>query len=53
MAGVSPPFLYDLENGRRGARPETMERIAAALGVTVEELKGGDSDTVSDDSASG
>lgn len=37
-AEVSSPYLYDLENNRRGARPETLERIAAALGVTVEEL---------------
>lgn len=37
-AEVSSPYLYDLENNRRGARPETLERIAAALGVTVDEL---------------
>jgi transcriptional regulator with XRE-family HTH domain len=37
-AGVSGPFIYDLENGNRNAKPETWERIAAALGVTVEEL---------------
>ena len=35
---ISAPYLLDLENNRRGARPETLERIAAALGVTVEEL---------------
>ena len=35
---ISAPYLLDLENTRRGARPETLERIAAALGVTVEEL---------------
>ena len=37
-AGISQPFLCDLENNRRGARPETLARIAEALGVTVEEL---------------
>lgn len=38
LADISQPYLHDLENNRRGARPETLERIAAALGVTVEEL---------------
>lgn len=38
LADISQPYLHDLENERRGARPETLERIAAALGVTVEEL---------------
>ena len=37
-AMVSPPFIHDLENGNRNAKPETWERIAAALGCTVEEL---------------
>ena len=37
-AGVSQPYLLDLENNRRGAKTETYERIAEALGVTVEEL---------------
>ena len=35
---VSQPFIHDLENNNRGARRETLERIANALGVTVEEL---------------
>ena len=38
-AGVSQPFLCDLENNRRGAKPETMTRIADALGVTVADLE--------------
>lgn len=38
--GVSIPFLSDVELGRRGAKPETWGRIAAALGVTVADLKG-------------
>lgn len=41
-AGVSAPFLHDLENDRRNAKPETMQRIADALGCPVEMLtKGG------------
>lgn len=35
---VSQPFIHDLENGNRNAKPETWERIAAALGCTVDEL---------------
>ena len=38
-AGVSQPFLCDLENNRRGAKPETMLRIADALGVKVTDLE--------------
>lgn len=38
-AEVSAPYLLDLERGARGAKPETLERIAAALGVTVEDLR--------------
>ena len=35
---ISPPYLHDLENNRRGAKPETLQRIADALGVRVSEL---------------
>lgn len=38
-ANISRPYLHDLENNRRGAKPETLQRIANALGVTVEELE--------------
>lgn len=38
-ANVSAPFLFDLENGNRNAKAETLERIAVALGCTVEELR--------------
>ena len=38
MANISQPYLYDLENNRRGAKPETLERIAEALKVSVKEL---------------
>lgn len=37
-ANVSSPFMYDLENGNRNAKPETWARIAAALGCTVNDL---------------
>lgn len=37
-AGVSQPYLHDLEKGNRNAKPETWERIASALNCTVEEL---------------
>ncbi len=37
-AGVSQPFLSDLENNRRGAKEETMQRIADALGVKVKDI---------------
>ena len=37
-AMISRPYLHDLENNRRGAKPETLQRIADALGVTVHDL---------------
>lgn len=37
-AEISRPYLHDLEHNRRGARPETLERIAKALGVKVKDL---------------
>ena len=37
-ANISAPFLCDLENNRRGAKPETYQRIADALEVDVSEL---------------
>ena len=39
-ANISHPFLFDLERGARTASEATLERIAAALGVTVQELRG-------------
>lgn len=50
-AEISQPYLYDLELGRRGAHRLTWERIAKALGCTVEELQGNDTkeDTSNDD----
>ena len=37
-AGISQPFMHDLEKNRRGAKPETYQRIADALGVPVADL---------------
>lgn len=37
-AMVSQPYIHDLENNNRGAKRETLDRIAVALGVTVDEL---------------
>lgn len=37
-ANISRPYLHDLEYNRRGARPETLKRIADALGVPVDEM---------------
>lgn len=37
-ANVSRPYLHDLENNRRGAKPETLQRIADALGVSAHDL---------------
>lgn len=38
-ANISAPFLFDLENDNRNAKPETLARIALALDCSVEELK--------------
>ena len=38
LAGISKPFLCDLEKNRRGAKPETYQRIADVLEVPVVEL---------------
>ena len=37
-AGVSRPFMHDLENGKRNARQDTWERIANVLGCDVDEI---------------
>jgi transcriptional regulator with XRE-family HTH domain len=37
-AGVSHPYLGELEQGRRSGTPQVLERIASALSVTTEEL---------------
>ncbi len=38
QAGISRPFLHDLENNHRGARQETYQRIAEVLKVSVDDL---------------
>ena len=40
LAGISQPYLNDLENGNRMGKQETLQRIAVPLGVAVEVLKG-------------
>lgn len=37
-AGVSQPYMSDLEAGRRGAKADTLSRIAAALEVPLDAL---------------
>ena len=37
-AGVSHPYLGELEQGRRSGTPLVLERIASALSVTTQEL---------------
>ena len=37
-AQISQPYLHDLENKHRGAKPETLERIADVLGVSVNDM---------------
>ena len=37
-AQVSYPFMTDLEHGRRGARLDTWQRIAAVLGCDIEAI---------------
>lgn len=46
-AHISQPYLFDLENNRRGAKSETLARIALALGVHVTELFENDEKQVS------
>ncbi len=36
--GVAQATLSDLERGKRGARPSTVRKLAAALGVEPKEL---------------
>lgn len=37
-AGISAPYLHDIEVGNRNGSPDTMDRIAEALGVEPEDL---------------
>jgi transcriptional regulator with XRE-family HTH domain len=38
LSGVSRESIYRLEAGRRGAMPETLSKLAFALGVPPEDL---------------
>lgn len=44
LAEVSVPYLIDLERGSRGAKPETLSRIATALNCTIDDLKGAENE---------
>jgi len=37
-AGISIPFLFDIEKGNRNPSQKTLERIANVLGVPIEVL---------------
>ena len=39
LAGLSKTRLTEIENGQHEARPDELENIAAALNVTVDDLK--------------
>ena len=41
LTRISAPFLCDLERNRRGAKPETLQRIASVLGAEVSDLMEG------------
>ncbi len=38
LSGVSRESIYRLEGGRRGAMPDTLWKLALALGVSPEDL---------------
>jgi transcriptional regulator with XRE-family HTH domain len=38
-AGISPPFLSDIEAGKRSPSDETLQSLAKTLKVTFEQLK--------------
>ena len=38
MSGVSPSTIYEIEKGRREAKPSTLRKLATALGVEVTNL---------------
>ncbi len=39
-AGISQPFLSQIEDGKRAGKAETLRKIAAALKVSVDDLVG-------------
>ena len=38
LLGVSQPYIHDLELGHRGAKIETLKKVAKALGVPLDQL---------------
>lgn len=38
LLGVSQPYIHDLECGHRGAKRDTLIKVAKALNVTIEQL---------------
>ncbi|MFJ5728763.1 helix-turn-helix domain-containing protein [Streptomyces paradoxus] len=38
LAGISGPALSRIENGQRDPRPETLKKIADALGCQIDEV---------------
>lgn len=38
LAGISGPYLSQIESGQRQGTPETLKAIATALGCTVADL---------------
>lgn len=38
-AGISLQYLCDIESGRRGAKPDVMKRVAAALNVPLSAIE--------------
>ena len=39
QVGMSAPYLSDIERGNRRGSRKTLERIAAALGLKMEEIR--------------
>jgi transcriptional regulator with XRE-family HTH domain len=42
LAGISGPALSRIENGQRDPRPETLKKIADALGCEIHEVMAGE-----------
>jgi transcriptional regulator with XRE-family HTH domain len=38
-AGISPQYMGDIEAGRRGAKPDVMKKLAAALNVPLSAIE--------------
>lgn len=42
LTNLSQPYIHDLERGNRGAKPETLLKLARALDCTIDDLKNAD-----------